>query len=273
MNIAGGVIWRVTRTPLGVATLALRQAGTEILAAAWGPGADAALDHVPRLCGSDDEPDTFVPGAHPLIVETHRRNPGLRLGASDQSANVLVSAILEQKVTTMQAFTAWRFLVTRHGTPAPGPVPRPMFAAPTLAEWRTVPSWMWHRAGVEPAQARTIVTAAARGDALVSALAGVNDGADRERILTSLRGIGPWTAAEVRARAFGDPDAVSVGDYHLAHAVGFALTGTRTDDAGMLELLAPWAGQRQRVIRLIFASGAREPRRGARMHPEDHRDR
>jgi 3-methyladenine DNA glycosylase/8-oxoguanine DNA glycosylase len=92
-------------------------------------------------------------------------------------------------------------------------------------------------------------------------------------VLTSLRGVGAWTAAETRIRAFGDPDAVSVGDYHLAHQVGYALTGSRADDEGMLELLEPWAGQRQRVIRLIGVSGVHEPRRGPRMHPEDHRAR
>jgi 3-methyladenine DNA glycosylase/8-oxoguanine DNA glycosylase len=86
-------------------------------------------------------------------------------------------------------------------------------------------------------------------------------------------GIGAWTAAEIRIRAFGDPDAVSVGDFHLAHEVGYALTGTRTDDDGMLRLLAAWPGHRQRVIRLIRISGAREPRRGPRVHPEDHRNR
>ena len=77
----------------------------------------------------------------------------------------------------------------------------------------------------------------------------------------------------MRIRALGDPDAVSVGNYHLSHHVGFALTGSRTDDAGMLELLEPWAGHRQRVIRLIARSGAVEPRRGPRLAPEDHRDR
>jgi hypothetical protein len=41
----------------------------------------------------------------------------------------------------------------------------------------------------------------------------------------------------------------------------------------MLELLEPWRGHRQRVIRLIGLSGAREPRRGPRLAPEDHRDR
>jgi hypothetical protein len=35
---------------------------------------------------------------------------------------------------------------------------------------------------------------------------------------------------------------VSVGDYHLAHQVGYALTGRRVDDDGMVELLEPWRG-------------------------------
>ncbi|MFT4230147.1 MAG: DNA-3-methyladenine glycosylase 2 family protein, partial [Microbacterium sp.] len=136
-----------------------------------------------------------------------------------------------------------------------------------------VPSWAWHRAGLEPPQARTIVDAARRGDAIAAATLRADDGDARDRVLTSVRGVGAWTAAETRIRALGDPDAVSVGDFHLAHEVGFALTGARTDDDGMLELLAPWAGHRQRVIRLIGLSGVREPRRGPRLHPEDHRDR
>jgi hypothetical protein len=69
----------------------------------------------------------------------------------------------------------------------------------------------------------------------------------------------------MRIRAFGDPDAVSVGDYHLCHQVGYALTGHRVDDDGMLELLEPWRGHRQRVIRLIGLSGLLEPRRGPRL--------
>ena len=99
------------------------------------------------------------------------------------------------------------------------------------------------------------------------------DGPARDAVLTSLPGIGVWTAAETRIRALGDPDAVSVGDYHLAHQVGYAQTGRRVDDAGMVELLEPWRGHRQRVLRLIMLSGAFEPRRGPRLAPEDHRGR
>jgi 3-methyladenine DNA glycosylase/8-oxoguanine DNA glycosylase len=147
-----------------------------------------------------------------------------------------------------------------------------MFAPPTVDGWRRIPSWAWHRAGVEPPQSRTIVEAARRGDTLARVAAAAPDGPSRDSVLTSLRGVGAWTSAETRIRAFGDPDAVSVGDYHLAHDIGYALTGHRVDDDGMLELLAPWSGHRQRVIRLLGASAPREPRRGPRLAPEDHRD-
>ena len=79
--------------------------------------------------------------------------------------------------------------------------------------------------------------------------------ADADRRLRSLPGIGVWTSAEVRQRACGDADAVSVGDYHLPAWVGWALAGRVVDDAGMLELLAPYPGHRHRAARLIELSG------------------
>jgi len=84
-------------------------------------------------------------------------------------------------------------------------------------------------------------------------------------------GIGPWTAAETSQRSHGDPDSVSVGDFHLASFVGYALTGRQTDDPGMLELLEPWRGHRQRVVRMLLLSGFRKPKFGPRLAPQDHR--
>ncbi|HWS50572.1 MAG TPA: DNA-3-methyladenine glycosylase 2 family protein [Microbacterium sp.] len=269
----GPVIWRAMRTPDGVSTLALRAIGGEIQATAWGAGAEHALDRVPQLCGADDDASEFDASRHPLIADAAHRNPGLRLTRTGEIFDALACAILEQKVTSMQAFGAWRALVSRFGERAPGPTPRAMHASPAAAVWRRIPSWAWHRAGVEPPQSKTIVRAAERGESIERAVRAAPGGADRDRVLTSLPGVGVWTAAETRIRALGDPDAVSVGDFHLAHEVGHALTGKRVDDDGMLALLAPWQGQRQRVIRLIFASGVREPRRGPRLAPEDHRDR
>lgn len=265
-----GVFWIARRTPQGVATLALRTSGDEVLATAWGTGADEALAAVPDLCGARDSIEGFDASLHPLVAELHRRMPGLRLARTNQVFDALTSAVLEQKVTSLAAFRAWAHLVKRFGEPAPGPTPRAMFAAPAPARWASIPSWEWHGAGVEPPQSRTIVAAARRERIEQAVLA---EGADVDRILTSLAGVGPWTAAETRARALGDPDAVSLGDYHLPHEVGFALTGERTDDEGMLELLAPWPGHRQRVLRLLLAGGPREARRGPRLAPTDNRSR
>jgi 3-methyladenine DNA glycosylase/8-oxoguanine DNA glycosylase len=86
--------------------------------------------------------------------------------------------------------------------------------------------------------------------------------------LRALPLVGQWTAAEVGLRALGDPDAVSVGDFHLGGAVSWALAGEeRGTDARMLELLAPYAGHRARVVRLIESAGIHAPRRGPRMAP------
>jgi 3-methyladenine DNA glycosylase/8-oxoguanine DNA glycosylase len=69
----------------------------------------------------------------------------------------------------------------------------------------------------------------------------------------------------VCAVALGDPDAVSVGDYHLPHVVAWTLAGEpRGDDARMLELLEPFRGQRGRVIRLLVRGGGRPARRAPR---------
>jgi hypothetical protein len=53
--------------------------------------------------------------------------------------------------------------------------------------------------------------------------------------------------------------------------VGWTLAGRITDDAGLLELLAPYAGHRYRVSRLIELGGSAPPRRGPRMSVRDYR--
>ena len=65
-------------------------------------------------------------------------------------------------------------------------------------------------------------------------------------------------------------DAISVGDYHVARSVTFALIGEERDDAVMLELLAPYAGHRYRVQRLLELAGIGHPRHGPRLAPRRH---
>ena len=95
---------------------------------------------------------------------------------------------------------------------------------------------------------------------------------DAHQRLRTFPGIGVWTANEVALRALGDPDAVSIGDFHLKNLVANALTGEpRATDERMVELLEPWRGHRQRVVRLLLAGGPRRPRRGPRFAPTDYR--
>jgi 3-methyladenine DNA glycosylase/8-oxoguanine DNA glycosylase len=144
---------------------------------------------------------------------------------------------------------------------------------PAVAVWRRIPSWEWHRAGVTPQRSDTAMRASAVAAALERTLALGRGGAKVAGKLRTVLGVGVWTAAETTQRSHGDPDSPSVGDYHLPSIVGLALIGAPVDDDGMLELLEPYAGHRQRVMRLIEASGIRKPMRGPRMTIPEHRAR
>lgn len=267
---AGGSVWRTTRTETGPATVRIsRLPDGSFRCDAWGPGADAAAQGAPMMLGADDDASTFVPGL-PVLADAHRRNAGLHVPRTGRVFEALVPAILEQKVITLQAHASWRRLVVRFGEAAPGPVPRPMHVVPAPDAWRAIPTWDWHRAGVDPKRAATI-------QRLAPFAARIDEAADMSPTdaaarLTHFAGVGAWTAAEVAQRALGDADAVSVGDYHLANYVGHALHGRDMTDDEMLETLAPWPGHRYRVIRLLMAAGLRgRPRRGPRLAFVDHR--
>jgi 3-methyladenine DNA glycosylase/8-oxoguanine DNA glycosylase len=256
-------------TPAGAATLLLRTTASVIEAAAWGPGAEQAILQVPALCGAEDDDTGFDPSRHPLVRELHHRTPGLRLTRARRILPFLVPTILGQKVTGIEQKRAWRQLVTSPGEPAPGPAPIGMRVAPPPAVWRRVPSWEWHRAGVGPQRSDTVMRVVGVGDALERA-AGVTAAEAKTRLRT-VPGVGIWSAHEVVQRSHGDPDSVSVGDFHVSKRVGWALIGERVDDDRMLELLEPWAGQRQRVVRLIEAAGIGYERHGPRMAIADNR--
>jgi 3-methyladenine DNA glycosylase/8-oxoguanine DNA glycosylase len=265
------VVWRTTRTPDGPATYRLLQRGrSEVDCSAWGPGAAHVVRTLPDLLGEGDRAaDEFVP-RHALLEQAHRRNPGLRVPRSGQVLEALVPAVLEQRVHARQAWASWAWLLRRHGEPAPGPAPSGMRVPPTAEAWRAVPQWDWHRAGVDPGRMRTAV-ACARVAPQLERCAELSLPAAYAR-LRSVPGVGPWTAAEVGLRALGDTDALSVGDFHLASFVGWALVGRPLDDDGMVELLEQWRPHRQRVVRLLeLTPAARKPRFGPRLSYQDHR--
>ncbi|WP_242889329.1 DNA-3-methyladenine glycosylase family protein [Actinomadura litoris] len=258
-----GAIWRTSHTPDGAGTIRLFHSGEVVYCAAWGPGAGWLLDGVPALLGEGDAPEGLR-AHHDIVREQMARRPGLRIGRTDRVFEALVPAVMEQKVLSEEAYRAWGYLLRRFGEPAPGaPAELRMRVPPPPAVWVRIPSWEWHRSGLEAVRARTIIGAARVAARLEADPA--------EARLRTLPGVGVWTAAETRQRAVGDPDAVSVGDYHVPGLVGWALIGRKVDDAGMLELLEPYAGHRYRVTRLLESSGRRPPRRGPRLPVRDYR--
>ncbi|MBD5785110.1 DNA-3-methyladenine glycosylase 2 family protein [Cellulosimicrobium terreum] len=271
---APGEVWRTTRLPSGPATCRLVQTGPrDVVGQAWGPGSEEALETLPHLLGEHDDAAGFAPPD--FLRDAHRRSPGLRIPRTGRVLEALVPAILEQRVQTVAAWRSWAWLLRRYGETAPGPAgAAAMLVVPDAATWAGIPSWDWHRAGVDPGRARTVVAAArvARRLEECTAVLDAQGAAATHARLQVVPGVGVWTAAEVAQRALGDADAVSVGDYHLAKAVGWAFLGERADDERMLELLAPYAPHRYRVVRLLELSGqARPPRRGPRLSIQDHR--
>ncbi|MFF2654745.1 DNA-3-methyladenine glycosylase family protein [Streptomyces sp. NPDC058045] len=262
-----GSVWRACRTPEGPGTLRVSRDGEAVLGQAWGPGAEWLLDGLPRLLGAEDDPDAFTP-RHRLLAHTRHRRPGLRLTRTDLVLESLVPSVLEQKVTTAEAYRAWRRLLHTYGEPAPGPAPDRMYVMPAPRTWALVPSWEWHRAGVDDKRAATVLRAV-RVAARLEEAAGMAPAEARAR-LELVPGVGPWTSAEVVQRSHGAPDEVTVGDLHLPGIVGHALAGNRdADDAEMLRLLEPYAGQRHRAARLILLSGRTPPRRAPKMYRVD----
>jgi 3-methyladenine DNA glycosylase/8-oxoguanine DNA glycosylase len=270
-RMVGSTVWHTLRTPDGAATIRLDADRYGVDASAWGPGAPWAIAGVPELLGEGDDWSHLDLASVPVLAETRRRNPGLRLTRTRRVFEMMLAAVLEQKVTGIEARRAWRQLLARHGERAPGPAPEGMRVFPTAALWRRVPSWEWHSAGVGPQRSATVMRVSAVADSLERTLSLGRGGSIIEAKLRSIPGIGVWTAAETMQRAHGDPDSPSFGDYHVPALVGLALAGEPVDDDGMRDLLAPWAGHRERIVRLIGLSGIRKPARGPRMTIQDHR--
>lgn len=264
IRFEGSVVWRALRTDDGPATTRLARASDGWRVSAWGPGAGAAVAAIPRLLGAEDDPSALElpPGR---LRDLALRFAGMRFGRSDAVWPSLIPAICGQKVTAAQAHRAYFGIIRRWGEAAPGP--GGLRLAPQPEVIAVLPYYELHPLGLEQRRATTLIRAADRASWLERAVQ-----MEAPAALARLRGnpgIGAWTAAEVARVAFGDPDAISLGDYHVPNSVCWALAGEpRGDDERMLELLEPYRGQRARVVRLIERAGIHAPKYGPRLAPQ-----
>jgi 3-methyladenine DNA glycosylase/8-oxoguanine DNA glycosylase len=191
IRLRAGRVWRATRTVDGPAAIALTHLDGRIVAEAHGPGAERALADVPRLLGLSDDLDPIPPG-HPLVASLARRFPGIRIPRTGAVLESLVPAILEQKVTGLEASLAWRRLLRTHGEPAPGPPEWRRRRAPTPSTLAALPYYRYHPFGVERRRADLIRRVSARA-AWFEATVELPLPEAYAR-LTAMPGIGPWTA-------------------------------------------------------------------------------
>lgn len=278
--------WLAFATPTGDASLRIRKSSLNSAAIfdAWGAGSQWALDHAPDLLGrsddwdSFDEPEFFT--ALPEVVQRNRsEHCDVVLPRTNRIFDHLLGAVLEQRVTGIEANHAWRWLIRHKGRPAPGPVPLGLRISPDAQQIAGMTRWEWQAARVDAQRARALRHIALVAGSLNwraeedinSMKPGARSPGTLESALLSIPGVGSWTVAETLQRSHGSTDHISVGDFHLAGFVGQVLTGKRVDDAGMLKLLAPYAPHRQRVVRLLQLSGEKKQSFGPRYAPLDHR--
>ena len=270
-RLAPGRFLQATLTPDGPGTLLLRwtrdpapSSAAGLVADAWGPGGPWLLDRVDALTGGADRPVDF-PGAHPVVARALHLTRGVRVGASGRLYHHLLPTILAQRITAREAVRQWARLCRSLGQPAPGPpgITYGLLLPPAPACLRGRPAWWFHPLGVEAKRARALTEVARHADRLWDwAAAGTDVAAEK---LALLPGVGPWTIGSVLGPALGDADAVPVGDYHFPNTVAWALAREpRADDARMLELLAPYAGQRGRVLRALVSVAGSAPSFGPR---------
>lgn len=252
--------WRTARTPKGPVTIQLRREPHGIVGRGWGEGVDWVFARLPAWMGITDSPESLVTD-HGLVRRLVHRHAGVRFGATGLVFDALTTAIVTQKVTGKEAKRSLAGLYRRFSDPAPGPRRLPL--PPDPERLARAPYWEFHTLGLERRRTE-ILRATAAHHARIDSLGGLASAAAQAHLLR-YPGVGVWTAAETVAVSHGDPDAVSVGDYHHKNLVSWHLAGRpRGTDEEMLALLEPFRPHRGRVVRLLELEG-HAPAFGPRM--------
>jgi len=225
-------------------------------------GGDAQLlcEAAPRLLGWA-APNFTVEG-HPLLSRLSQRYRGVRRCMTPHLGYDMIQTVMQQLIEWREAANAWRIMVNHLGHTAPG---HPhLKIPPSYEEIAKMSLSAFQKMGISMKRGHVIRELGRIGHRLDTWHDEPIDTL-RPRLL-SIPGIGPWTVDHCLGFSLGAADVVPLGDYQLPHTVCWALADEhRGNDKRMVELLKPWGGNRWSVLRLIFASNLRAPRRGPRI--------
>ena len=236
------------------ATLEFQRAPEGLLVTALAPQAEALLEETLAGLAQDDCYRSFATDDSG-IWRLHRSQPGLRLLRFPWLYEMTCSAILQQRVRTVDAMRDWRHITQRWGVAAP----LGLWAFPSVEILARVAQFELQALDIDAQRARTLLRFA-QESRFVPLRTTLSFAELRDRLIR-IPGIGPWTTESVLGYGAGDVDAAIPGDLHLPHVVCYALAGEIPgSDERMMELLEPFRGHRFRIIRLIYASGLAVPR-------------
>lgn len=273
VRVGRGTVRRAEPGPAGALVYEARGDGAGVALEVWGPpatpsaDAEAALHAARGWAGLHDDPAGFAEVAlrHPVLTELALRLGTPLLSRLPRVAEAVGRAVVAQLVQGVEAGRSIARVSALLGTPVPAALGSGgaggLWTWPTAAAVGATPAWRLRPCGVSLRGVRALHAAAVADDRLTEAAAAA-DWPLLDRLLRGLPGVGAWTSAETRL-ALGDADAVSVGDYHLPSVIGTALAGPRRGgrgawtDADLLEVLAPFAPHRGRVIRLLESAAVR----------------
>jgi 3-methyladenine DNA glycosylase/8-oxoguanine DNA glycosylase len=198
------------------------------------------------IAGLDDDPRAFneLSRAHPTVAALHRRFGGTRLARTATIFETFATAVIQQLVTYEEASASIRRLIYRYGQKIGD-----FTAFPTAEVVAAIPPHDLRALGIGIRRATTLLKGAQRGKALERLRQFPAEEAI-ERV-TSLRGVGVWTANKIAVEALGYADGVLVRDAVLPFTITMALTGTAGGDDEMVAALEPFRPHRARVTRLI----------------------
>ena len=258
-------LWRATLTPLGAGTICITHVTSSTPCVRhFGPGGEWLAERALDLLGHSDQPP-IISAQHNSVARAQRRFGQLRLPRSHSAYHELLPAVLGQRVTSIEAFGQWRQLCMRFGARAPGPRDD-LFTPPDPQALSRQPYFVLHRFGIEKRRANALVQVARNAPHLITDIDFTRiEASTLTQQLTRLRGIGVWTAATAGGLAYGDPDALLVGDFHVKNNVSYALTGRpRGTDEDMVAHLQAYSGQRARVVKWLELDGWIAPKFGPR---------
>ena len=248
-----GLLRKAFDTADGPCVVEIRAEQDGLTLGAEGASANEALADFASALAQDDGHGAFAPES-PLLARLHRANHGMRLVRVPWRFDLAAVAVLQQRVTTTEAMQQWGRIVRKYG-PRVGDELRAFPSAERVAQ---MASWQFEELGIDPKRARTMVVLA-RELVRRKTLAETDLAIVRAR-LAAVRGVGPWTTDMILGFAYGDPDALPLGDLHLPHLITWALARERPgSDARMVQLLEPYRGHRFRVVRLLWVGGVKRP--------------